>query len=219
MRTRPGHAPRPRRVSVLVTLCAMPLPWKTGTDTGTADVYLLASSLRMSTARGMLGFIRAASSVRKQLPRRRRSRRLLAHRPAAPQDVLDPVGLARSGGAGRVRAGPAPPRDRRPVPTDGDRPVRIVDHGTRRVAERAEPGTRLVGRGQGPPRDGRQHRGVNTPETRLLPVERDFTLDVDGRTVPGPRGCPLARSRRCRWCSSVTAAHSAARGAGGRRRR
>ena len=45
----------------------MPLPWKTGTDTGTADVYLLASSLRMSSARGMLGFIRAASSVRKQL--------------------------------------------------------------------------------------------------------------------------------------------------------
>lgn len=45
----------------------MPLPWKTGPDTGTADVYLLASSLRMSTARGMLGFIRAASSVRKQL--------------------------------------------------------------------------------------------------------------------------------------------------------
>ena len=45
----------------------MPLPWKIGSDTGTADVYLLASSLRMSTARGMLGFIRAASSVRKQL--------------------------------------------------------------------------------------------------------------------------------------------------------
>ena len=45
----------------------MPLPWKTGPDTGTADVYLLASSLRMSTARGMLGFMRAASSVRKQL--------------------------------------------------------------------------------------------------------------------------------------------------------
>jgi hypothetical protein len=45
----------------------MPLPWKTGADTGIADVYVLASSLRMSSARGMLGFMRAASSVRKQL--------------------------------------------------------------------------------------------------------------------------------------------------------
>ena len=45
----------------------MPLPWKPGPDRGTGDAHVLASSLRMSNARGMLGFVRAASRVRQQL--------------------------------------------------------------------------------------------------------------------------------------------------------